>query len=91
MLDPSLCSKNNESTRLHFSSLSPKDEALSVYLLYKVLHRKRFGKGKIWLEYSDVVCHVVLLYSVDWSKACISFIFLMVNLFRNCTLTKCEV
>ena len=48
-------------------------------------------KGKIWLEYSDVVCHVVLLYSVDWTKACISFIFLTVNLFRNCTLIECEV
>ena len=47
--------------------------------------------GKTWLEYSDVVCHVVLLHSVDWTKACISFIFLTVNLFRNCTLTECEV
>ena len=33
----------------------------------------------------------MLLYSVDWSKACISFIFLTVNLFRNCTLSECEV
>ena len=38
------------------------------------------GTGKTWLEYSDVLCHVVMLYSVDWTKACISFIFLTVNL-----------
>ena len=25
---------------------------------------------------SDIVCHVVVLYSVDWTKAGISFIFL---------------
>ena len=41
------------------------------------------------IEYSDVKCHVVLLYSVDSTKACISFIFPTVNLFRNYTLTKC--
>ena len=33
----------------------------------------------------------MLLYSVDWTKAVISFIFPTVNLFRNCTLTKFEV
>ena len=35
------------------------------------------------LEYSDVACHVVLLYSVDWTKACISFIFTTINLFAT--------
>ena len=35
------------------------------------------------LEYSDVTCHVVLLYSVDWTKAGISFLVPTVNLFRN--------
>ena len=41
--------------------------------------RSKISTGKIWLEYSDVICHVVLLYSVDWTKACISFIFLTVK------------
>ena len=40
------------------------------------------------LEYSDVTCQIVLFYSVDWTKAGISFIFPMVNLFRNYTLTE---
>ena len=40
-------------------------------------------------EYSDVTCHLVLLYSVDWTKAGISFIFPRVNLFCNYTLTEC--
>ena len=31
------------------------------------------------LEYSVVVCHVVLLYSVDWTRLGISFIFLTEN------------
>ena len=33
------------------------------------------------LEWSGVVCQAILLYSVDWTKADISLIFLTVNLF----------
>ena len=41
------------------------------------------------LENSDETCHVVLLYSVDWANAGISFMFLAVNLFSNLILTEC--
>ena len=47
--------------------------------------------SKHTVRVGDVVCHIVLLYSVDWTKAGISFIFLTVNLFRNCSLAKFEV
>ena len=83
------------------NSYFPSDPVIQVYSLKYHIESTKTGwvaryycfkdTGKIWLEYSEVICHVVLLYSVDWTKACISFIFLTVNLFRNCTLTECEV
>ena len=44
--------------------------------------RKKFVIVVTRLEYSDVTCHVVLLYSVNWTKIGSSFIFPTVNLFR---------
>ena len=38
-----------------------------------------------------VVGHIVLLYSPDWTNACISFILQNVNLFRIFTLISCEI
>ena len=42
-----------------------------------------FGKMNYYTWHSYVVGHVVLVYSLDWTNAGISFIFLTVNLFRN--------
>ena len=47
-----------------------------------ILLERKFVIVVTRLEYSDVTCHVVLLYSVNWTKIGISFIFPTVNLFR---------